>query len=84
MGARAPRGVSCVNRILVSQHVRGTLGIEEWLLRFIGQPIRPPQAGELQPATGNIQWHRREVFRGPARFEAGYQSAGAIRHGTAM
>ncbi len=54
-------------RILVSQHVRGSQGVAEWLLRFIGQPIRPPQAGEPEPATDNIQWHRREVFRDPAR-----------------
>jgi putative restriction endonuclease len=50
-------------RILVSQHVRGRHGVGAWLLRFIGQPIRSPQAGESPPANHNIDWHRREVFR---------------------
>jgi len=54
-------------RILVSQQVRGSHGIDEWLLRFLGKPVRPPQQGEPVPATQNVDWHRKEVFRGPAR-----------------
>lgn len=54
-------------RILVSQHVRGSHGVAEWLLRFVGQQIRAPQAGESPPADHNIDWHRREVFRAPPR-----------------
>lgn len=53
--------------ILVSQHVRGSHGVGELLLQFIGQPIRPPLAGESPPANENIDWHRREVFREPPR-----------------
>jgi hypothetical protein len=41
--------------------------VGEWLLRFVGEPIRSPQAGEPPPAVGNMGWHRREVFRAPPR-----------------
>jgi hypothetical protein len=51
---------------LVSQHVGGSQGVGEYLLRFIGRPITGPLAGEPPPARGNIDWHRREVFRAPA------------------
>jgi len=55
------------HRILISQHLRPTHGAEEWLLRFSGRPIRGPQPGCHPPAAHNVTWHRREVFRAPAR-----------------
>ena len=64
---RGAIGLDGDRRILVSQHVRGGHGVGEWLLRFVGQPVRPPQAGEPPPAEGNMGWHRREVFRAPPR-----------------
>jgi putative restriction endonuclease len=68
---RGAIGLDDDRRILVSQHVRGSQGVGEWLLRFIGRPIRPPLQGELAPAAGNIDWHRREVFRKPHRARSG-------------
>jgi putative restriction endonuclease len=53
--------------ILVSQHIRGTQRVDEWLHRFSGLPLRPPQPGEPPPAAHNIRWHRTQVFRDPAR-----------------
>jgi hypothetical protein len=47
--------------------VRGTQGIAEWLLDFIGLPIRKPLPGEPPPAATHVPWRRREVFREPAR-----------------
>jgi putative restriction endonuclease len=64
---RGAIGLDDNRQILISQHVRGSYGVNEWLLRFTGQPVRPPQPGEPVPAPQNIAWHQREVFRGPAR-----------------
>jgi putative restriction endonuclease len=54
-------------RILVSQHLRGSRGLDELMLRFAGSSLRQPQTGEPQPAQNHLRWHRREVFLGPAR-----------------
>ena len=64
---RGAIGLDDDRRILISQHVRGSHGIDEWLLRFVGKQLRPPQQGESSPAADNIIWHRKEVFREPAR-----------------
>jgi putative restriction endonuclease len=55
------------HRVLVSQEVCGSSGVEDLLLRYAGKPIRAPQASFNRPALENIQWQRREVFRAPAR-----------------
>jgi putative restriction endonuclease len=54
-------------RILVSEEVRGGQAVEEWLLRFAWAPLRPPLPGRPQPAERFVRWHRKEVFRAPAR-----------------
>lgn len=64
---RGAIGLDDQNRILVSQHVRGTSGVEEWLNRFSGRPLRGPQPGCPVPSPEHVRWHRREVFREPAR-----------------
>lgn len=64
---RGAIGLDDEHRILISQHVRGSHGVDEWLVRFTGQPVRKPQQGEPAPAADNINWHRSEVFRLPAR-----------------
>jgi len=64
---RGAIGLDDDRRILVSQHVRGSQRVEEWLLGFIGRPLRPPQPGEPEPALPNIRWHRTQVFRAPPR-----------------
>jgi putative restriction endonuclease len=64
---RGAIGLGDDHRLLVSQHVRGSKGINEWLLQYLGQRVSPPLKGEPPPSTGNLAWHRREVFREPAR-----------------
>jgi putative restriction endonuclease len=54
-------------RIQVSQLVRRSPGADDWLIRFAGRGLIGPQAGCPAPAAANVAWHRREVFRGPAR-----------------
>lgn len=53
--------------ILVSQEVHGSTGLQEALLCFSGNGIIPPQSDKYAPLNKNLSWHRREVFRGPAR-----------------
>lgn len=53
--------------ICVSRRAHGTSGFSEWLMAFHGRPIRFPQAETFRPAESFVTWHRREVFRGPAR-----------------
>jgi len=53
--------------VLVSGHVVGRTNLDELLFRFIGRPLRAPQPGFPSPALEFLQWHRREVFRGPER-----------------
>jgi putative restriction endonuclease len=55
-------------RILVSQEVVGRVRLEDLLLRFVGCALGRPQTGTPTPDLEYIRWHRREVFRHPARF----------------
>jgi putative restriction endonuclease len=64
---RGAIGLANDHRVLVSQHVRGTRGVEEWLLRYRGVVAGPPLSGEDRPSPYNLGWHRCEVFRKPAR-----------------
>ena len=52
----------------VAENAHGTHGMEEWLMRYHGQEIRKPQRPDYYPQEGFINWHVREVFRGPARY----------------
>lgn len=54
-------------RVLVSAQVSGQTRVEEWLHGFAGRRIGGPQAGFPGPKAGFVRWHRREVFKGPAR-----------------
>lgn len=54
--------------ILVSDHAHGAAGFQESLLRFHGKPVRPPQRPEWQAEQGHLEWHRREGFKGEARY----------------
>ena len=54
-------------RILVSCDINGQTMVEELLYRFAGQPLRPPQVTYPPPARTYVTWHRKEVFRAPAR-----------------
>jgi len=53
--------------IQVSERVHGAAGLDGWLMQFRGKKINPPVSAKYQPAPEYIQWHRRQVFQGPAR-----------------
>lgn len=56
---------------LVSERAHGTSGLEEWLLRYHGKEIRPPQSPLYLPGNTFLAWHVREVFRGSVRYMVG-------------
>lgn len=56
--------------IEVSEQVHGTTGLAETLLRFHGQPLRPPVNPAYAVHERYLLWHERQVFRGPARYHA--------------
>ena len=64
---RGALGLSRECRILVSQHVHGSEGVDEWLIRYHGQELRGPQTGQSQPDLSYIEWHQENVFKSPAR-----------------
>ena len=51
----------------VAEDAHGGEGFERWLLAFHGRPIARPVSPEYRVAEPSVAWHRREVFRGPAR-----------------
>lgn len=51
------------NRILVSEHVHGTGGFDDVLLRYRNENVRPPVQDEHRPRSESLAWHRREVFK---------------------
>ena len=59
--------VSAERRVLVSQEVSGSAGVQEHLLRFHAGLVRKPQSAEYLAKPEYLRWHGREVFRGPAR-----------------
>ncbi len=40
------------------------------VLELLGQPLREPQRGQAQPEAAYVEWHRGQVFSGPARIPA--------------
>jgi len=60
-------GFSDELRILVSCDVSGQTMVDELLYRFEGRQVRPPQRSYPPPAREYVAWHRKEVFRAPAR-----------------
>ncbi|WP_373228837.1 phosphorothioated DNA-binding restriction endonuclease [Cohnella sp.] len=66
------RGVFTITgerQMLVAEEAHGTQGFEEWLMRFHGKRIRSPIRPVYHPKDAFIEWHIREVFRGPARYK---------------
>jgi putative restriction endonuclease len=53
--------------LLVSEQVHGQHGLDEWLLKFHGQPLRLPQRESYLPAGGYLAWHNLEAFKQPPR-----------------
>ncbi|NMB42064.1 MAG: restriction endonuclease [Firmicutes bacterium] len=54
----------------VAENAHGTCGFKEWLMRYHDHPIRRPQSPAYYPSGNYINWHLREVFRGPSRYAA--------------
>jgi putative restriction endonuclease len=52
-------------RVVVSPWVNGSTGLEDWLMRFDGQPLRDPRGPHQIPLEEYVRWHVRQVFKGP-------------------
>ncbi|MBW7881662.1 MAG: HNH endonuclease [Caldilineaceae bacterium] len=72
---RGALGLDENHRILVSQHVVGGEQVLHAVTRFAGHPLRQPQPGTRRVAREYIQWHRHEVFRGPARLAEAHNAS---------
>jgi len=59
--------VSTGHKMLVSQEVYGSRGLEEFLMQFHGARIREPQCQDYAASPKYLEWHGREVFRIPGR-----------------
>ena len=64
---RGALGLTLERQARVSADVRGQTGVEELLYRFVGVGLRAPQPGWPVVADRYVEWHGREVFRGPER-----------------
>ena len=53
--------------ILVSDDAYGSVGFQEWLMRFHGETINFPQRQSYYPEMEFIGWHVKEVFKGDYR-----------------
>ncbi len=53
--------------VLVSEYANGSVGFEEWLMRFHGRTINFPQRHSYYPQGNFIGWHMKEVFKGASR-----------------
>ena len=53
--------------ILVSSEVTGQTQVDELLRNYTSRPLRHPQPSSPAPDLRFIKWHRKEVFRHPAR-----------------
>jgi putative restriction endonuclease len=52
---------------LVSASVHGGVGIVEFFTAFVGRRLRDPNLLEANARREYLAWHRKEVFRAPAR-----------------
>lgn len=65
------RGVFTISEsrsLLVSEDAHGTFGFEEWLMKYHGNLIKEPVRKTYEPNNTFLNWHIREVFRGPSRY----------------
>ena len=53
--------------ILVSDDANGSIGFQEWLMRFHGQKLNFPQRQTYYPSANFTRWHVSEVFQGEYR-----------------
>ena len=54
-------------KILVSEYAYGSVGFDEWLMKFHNKEINFPQRRTYHPHGDFIDWHLREVFKSPYR-----------------
>lgn len=67
------RGVFAIsedNVFLLAEEAHGTNGFNEWLFKYHGKKIRQPIHPDYYPQNTYVDWHIREVFRGPSRYYA--------------
>ena len=53
--------------VLVSEYANGSVGFDEWLMKFHNQKIHFPQRSTYRPHESFTEWHLKEVFKGPYR-----------------
>jgi putative restriction endonuclease len=53
--------------IHISGSLHGSTGMSELFLAYKGKALRTPHSKSMLPGKEYLAWHRREVFRGPAR-----------------
>ncbi|ADU29390.1 phosphorothioated DNA-binding restriction endonuclease [Evansella cellulosilytica] len=56
------------NILLVAEEAHGTNGFNKWLMKFHGETIRRPIHPDYHPEKQFLNWHVREVFKGPSRY----------------
>lgn len=57
-------------RLLASEQVHGSTGLDEWLLQYHGEPIARPIRPTYHVNPDFVQWHVQEVFHGPERYHS--------------
>lgn len=65
------RGVFAIseeNVFLLAEEANGAIGFNEWLFKYHGKKIRQPIHPDYYPQNTYVDWHIREVFRGPSRY----------------
>lgn len=55
----------------IASEVNGLSAPVRWLLDFHAKPLRRTQSPDYTPDPAFVEWHRREVFRSPARAAPG-------------
>jgi len=54
-------------RLIVSENAHGNDSFDQWLMRFHGTVIQPPQRNSYTPLDDFTEWHINEVFKGNPR-----------------
>lgn len=52
----------------VSEYIHGQRGLNEWLMNYHGNTVRRPQRPQYFPKKSYLNWHVREVFKGPSKY----------------
>lgn len=55
-------------KVLVSNLVNGSAGVDDWLLSYHAKYIKKPQYPEYYPDPDYLLWHRNNVFKGEKRY----------------